>query len=72
MTRAFNEGDPQSFMTAREVKIACGGVSDMCIWRWVQDPALEFPKPVYIRSRRYWRRADLFAWLASRPNTRAA
>jgi predicted DNA-binding transcriptional regulator AlpA len=32
------------------------------IKRWLDDPELEFPKPIYIRRRRYWREADLINW----------
>jgi hypothetical protein len=29
------------------------GVSLMTLWRWDNDPELNFPKPVYIRKRKY-------------------
>ena len=29
------------------------GVSDMTITRWTQDPRLNFPQPLIIRSRKY-------------------
>ena len=48
---------------ARDVRNICGGVSDMTIWRWLNDPALNFPKPIYIAHRRYWKEADVTAWL---------
>lgn len=48
---------------ARDVRDICGGVSDMTLWRWLNDPALNFPKPIYIGRRRYWREADVSAWL---------
>jgi predicted DNA-binding transcriptional regulator AlpA len=48
---------------ARDVRNICGGVSDMTIWRWLNDPALNFPKPIYIARRRYWKEADVTAWL---------
>jgi predicted DNA-binding transcriptional regulator AlpA len=35
----------------------------MTIWRWLQDEKLAFPKPTYIARRRYWREADIIAWL---------
>ncbi|WP_373486911.1 helix-turn-helix transcriptional regulator [Blastomonas sp.] len=49
--------------TAAAVRDALGGVSDMTLWRWLNDPALNFPKPIYIARRRYWREADVSAWL---------
>ena len=45
------------------VRELCGGVSDMTIWRWQHDPKLNFPTPIYIARRRYWREADVIAWL---------
>lgn len=50
-------------LTAGTVRDALGGVSDMTLWRWLNDPALDFPKPIYIARRRYWREADVSEWL---------
>lgn len=50
-------------LTAAAVRNALGGVSDMTLWRWLNDPALNFPRPIYIGRRRYWREADMAAWL---------
>ena len=60
--------DPQSIHPHRRINAAhvcelCGGISDMSLWRWLNDPALRFPKPVYIAKRRYWREAEIVAWL---------
>jgi predicted DNA-binding transcriptional regulator AlpA len=52
-----------TLMTAKEVKARCGGVTDMTIWRWLQDPETGFPAPRYVRKRRYWRADELDAWL---------
>lgn len=47
---------------ASAVRELCGGVSDMWLWRRLDgDPA--FPKPTYISRRRFWREADVVAWL---------
>lgn len=51
---------------AATVRELCGGVSDMSLWRWLNDPDLNFPKPIRIQSRRYWREADVAAWLEQR------
>ena len=51
---------------AATVRELCGGVSDMSLWRWLNDPDLNFPKPIKIQSRRYWREADVAAWLEQR------
>lgn len=45
------------------VRELCGGISDMTLWRWLNNPELGFPKPTYIVGRRYWREADIIAWL---------
>ena len=45
------------------VRDLCGGVSDMTLWRWLNDPAMNFPKPSYIGKRRFWRKADVVDWL---------
>ena len=53
-------------MTATAVRTAFGGVSDMTLWRWINDPALNFPKPIRIQARRYWRDVEIAAWLEQR------
>ncbi|MBB4267840.1 helix-turn-helix transcriptional regulator [Roseospira visakhapatnamensis] len=55
---------PESTMLipARIVRAELGGISDMTLWRWLRRPDLEFPQPVVIARRRYWRRTDLEDW----------
>lgn len=53
-------------ISANAVRDLCGGVSDMTLWRWLNHPELEFPKPIYIGTRRYWRELDLAAWMKAR------
>lgn len=50
----------------KSVRDLCGGISYMTLWRWLNDPAMGFPRPVIIGRLRYWREADIVAWLASR------
>lgn len=52
-------------ITAAQVRALCGDISDMSLWRWIADR--DFPKPVYIARRRYWREADVIAWLEAQP-----
>jgi len=47
---------------ASAVREICGGVSDMWLWRRLNDPNSGFPKPAYIGRRRYWRKADILDW----------
>lgn len=54
-------------ISSTAVRTLCGGVSDMTLWRWLRDPELSFPKPVYIARRRYWREAEVVAWLEAQP-----
>ena len=58
--------DPDQLIKPAKVRAMCGGVSDMSIWRWLKEPALHFPKPVYIGRHRYWRETEVRAWLAER------
>jgi predicted DNA-binding transcriptional regulator AlpA len=50
------------YLTSREVRARYGGVSDMTLWRWLRDPALNFPKPLVINGRRLWEQAQLKEW----------
>jgi predicted DNA-binding transcriptional regulator AlpA len=54
--------DNSRHIAASTVKDICGGVSDMTLWRWLNDPTQEFPRPTYIRKRRYWREAAIREW----------
>ena len=50
---------------AAQVREICGGISDMTLWRWLNER--DFPPPIYIARRRYWREADVLAWLEAQP-----
>ena len=56
----------QRRITANAVRHMCGGISDMSLWRWLKDGEMNFPKPLFINGRRYWREADVAAWLETR------
>ena len=45
------------------------GICYMTLHRWLQDPRMNFPRPVYFGRLRYWRVADLEAWERSQPRT---
>ncbi len=51
---------------ASAVREICGGISDMSLFRWLNSSALNFPKPIYIARRRYWREAEILEWINSR------
>jgi len=60
-------------ISAATVRDLCGGVSDMTLWRWLNDRDMNFPEPVYIQKRRYWRETELDAWIeAQEPDRKSA
>jgi predicted DNA-binding transcriptional regulator AlpA len=48
-------------LTARQVYERFS-VSDMTLWRWLNDPDLDFPRPIVINHRRYFRLPEIEAW----------
>ena len=56
-------------ITAAQVRELNGGISDMTLWRWMHRDDLKFPRPVYIGRRRYWKEAEIIAWLESQSQT---
>ncbi len=50
-----------------DVRAMFGGISDMTLWRWLRDAELEFPRPIYLQRRRFWREAELIEWIGNRP-----
>lgn len=63
---------PDIVIPARPARKMCGGVSDMTFWRWLNNKEMNFPKPIYIAGRRYWRVSELTEWLEGRAAARAA
>ena len=53
----------QTMMTSAQVRQACGGVSDMTVWRWLKDA--DFPQPTRVNRRRYWPADAVAAWWKS-------
>ena len=56
--------DDDVLLTAAQTRARVGGVSAMCIWRWQRDERVQFPAPVKINNRNYWRAGDLRHWQA--------
>ncbi|MBE9636540.1 helix-turn-helix transcriptional regulator [Salipiger mangrovisoli] len=52
-----------NLITANDVCARLGGVTKMTLWRYLNDEEMAFPKPIYIRTRRYWKEADLAEWI---------
>jgi predicted DNA-binding transcriptional regulator AlpA len=42
------------------------GISPMTRWRWQRSLTLNFPKPIDINGRKFWKVAKLEAWERSR------
>ena len=47
-------------------------ISDMTLWRWLNDPAMKFTEPIYINRRRYWREGQIVDWLEHRQHAEVA
>jgi hypothetical protein len=50
------------FLTGPQVKARYGNVSDMAIHRWLNHATMNFPRPIYIGERKYWRLSALVAY----------
>ncbi|WP_417264553.1 helix-turn-helix transcriptional regulator [Celeribacter sp.] len=50
-------------MSAKEVRAIFGGISDMSLWRWLQDEQMGFPAPIYIAKRRFFREVEIMAFI---------
>jgi predicted DNA-binding transcriptional regulator AlpA len=60
------------YLTSAQLRARLGGVSEVCIWRWLKDPRLGFPKPAMtIHKRRYWLVSQIQAWERNRDSTAA-
>lgn len=55
-----------TMMTSADVRQTCGGVSDMTLHRWTRDERADFPRPVYVNRRRYWRADEIRQWWETR------
>lgn len=49
---------PEDLLPATQVLVRYH-VSDMTLFRWLKNQNLNFPKPLRINNRRYWRLSDL-------------
>lgn len=67
---------PKRLMNSGAVRAAFGGISDMALWRWLQNRELNFPQPLYINKRRFWDADEIEAFQrrmsAASAKTRAA
>jgi predicted DNA-binding transcriptional regulator AlpA len=64
--RRSTDDDARRFLTGPQV---CErySISDMSLWRWLNDPEIGFPQPALrVKDRRYFLEADLIAWERAR------
>lgn len=54
-------------ISAAAVRQLCGGISDMALWRRLNRPELNFPRPRYVGKRRYWVEDEVMDWLSALP-----
>ncbi|WP_422028512.1 helix-turn-helix transcriptional regulator [Roseovarius sp.] len=57
--------NPHRRIQATAVQKMCGDISAMTLHRWLHKPELDFPRPMYIGRRRYWREIEVIDWLES-------
>ena len=41
-------------------------ISEMTLWRWENNDTLEFPKPIVVNRRKFFREEDLTNWERTR------
>ncbi len=55
------------WLTAAQVRARQGGIRDMSLWRWTNDPDMRFPQPDDRRNRlKYWHLSTILQWEAAR------
>lgn len=52
-------GMNRRLLTAKEVRAIYGDVTQMTLWRWLNDQSLGFPRPIYINRRRYFHAEEI-------------
>jgi predicted DNA-binding transcriptional regulator AlpA len=74
VAKASTATDDDTLLTSAQVRGRIGGVSTMCIWRWLRDPKVQFPQPVRIggKARNYWRLGDIRDWQMRQTKQRRA
>lgn len=50
------------YLNSKQVTTRYGGISEMTLWRWVNQDRSSFPKPIYINRRRLWPLHAIEAW----------
>src|SRR5262245_19885995 len=50
------------YLSAGQVRASYGNMSEMTLWRWLDDEELGFPRPRWVYNRRYWDLGKLIVW----------
>lgn len=61
-TNSFAQSESEVFLTARDMRRRYGNVSDMWLYRREHADATNFPKPIRISGRRFWRLSEVLRW----------
>jgi predicted DNA-binding transcriptional regulator AlpA len=61
-TDSLAQSESDVFLTARDMRRRYGNVSDMWLYRREHDADSNFPKPIRISGRRFWRLSDVMRW----------
>jgi predicted DNA-binding transcriptional regulator AlpA len=64
--------EEERLANSAQTKLFFGDVSDMWLHRRLVDPASNFPRPIMIGKRRYWKIGDLRQWRDAQPRKAAA
>jgi len=64
---SLQSGD--TYVTGKQLRDRFGGRSDMWLWRLLNDPEADFPKPVVIRRHRYWALSEVQRWIEANRET---
>lgn len=54
--------DDQTRITQPDAARLLGDVSMMTLWRWRNDPEMNFPRSVEINGRHYYVRSEILKW----------
>jgi hypothetical protein len=54
--------DDETMLGSKQVTARYNNICSLTLHRWVKHPALNFPKPVKIHRRYFWKLGKLRAW----------
>ena len=58
----MQEPDGKQYIAANTVKRRYDNASEPTLARWMHNPEIGFPRPIYIGARRYWLLDEIVAW----------